>query len=123
MLKVTILGDPTITEVGPIMYVIPSALHFKIYNIKQPDELKVIVPITRENLYAVLHEQGHIQDPDIVNYLDNVLQHEVTAWKYVFQCVKPEYYMEVTRFALKCLRTYTDPCDHSDNDLLKMLQD
>ncbi len=83
------------------------------------DRLVTYKPKTRKELYAILHELGHIQDKDMMNYHKNIFSHELTAWGYAYQCTKKEYHDEITQFAIQCLKTY-EP-DMNEDDIKKSL--
>ncbi len=65
---------------------------------------------TKEDLYSVLHEFGHIAcshaDRDKKYIMLEDVKKEIEAWQYARRCVKKKYWNEFDTFALACIQTY-----------------
>ena len=81
-------------------------------------------PRTREQLFELLHELGHIADstaprnPSSLTHVQR-LNHEILAWGYALRCTQVEYHPYVLNFALLCLRTYDREGVVSNNELMQ----
>lgn len=69
----------------------------------------VCVPVDRQELYTVLHEQGHVAAnivPERMYTFELRLDNEIRAWAWALKCIRPDWHEEFLEFAVRCLQTY-----------------
>ena len=81
-------------------------------------------PRTREQLFEILHELGHIADwtvpqkPSLLTQVER-MHHEVLAWGYALRCTRTEDHPYLLNLALLCLRTYDREGTVSNDELVQ----
>jgi len=80
---------------------------FKGQKIIYPSRLK-----SRQDLYCLLHEQGHKScshkylGGGRIDFRDVIVECE--AWAYAYRCVRTQYHEEFLKFAVSCVQTYNE---------------